>query len=154
MSQAAGGGAVSENAEAAIRNDAKRDRASFTRRFFASELPWCLIIVYVAWVLILGPAFVKAGDSMAIHVHVRNDSAEPVFIVTAAPRFRDVVSLTLKPGEDRRVRVAGGDGPNFWDQTVTVTAYADDGSIAKRWRVPRLSFPLRAERSRARHRAL
>ncbi len=123
---------MSEKNEPTLRNDSERDRASKTRRFFASELPWFLIAVYCLWNFIAEPTIAAAQHSALPAVSARNDTSESVFAVAIAPTVQRTESATMQSGEIWGIRF-GRDGEFPPTGPVVVTVYATDGSILERW---------------------
>lgn len=123
---------MSESAHAAVKNDAKRDRASRTRRFFASELPWFLIAVYCAWTFIAEPVLSSAQYATRAAISVVNDTDESVFAVAVAPTVYQIENTTIEAGEVWGIRF-GRDGEFLRSGPVVISVYATDGSLLERW---------------------
>ena len=123
---------MNENAEATIRNDAKNDRPSRTRRFLTSELPWFIIAVYCVWAFIVAPVMSAAQYATRAAISVRNDTDDSVFAVAVAPTGHLIENTTIEAGEIWGIRF-GRDGEYLRTGPVVISVYATDGSLLERW---------------------
>ena len=131
---------MSVTAHETTKSDAERDRASKTRRFFASELPWFLIFMWFCWTFALGPALTSARYSMHVGVLIRNTTSAEVHVVTTFPRERHFSQVRLEPGESQRVGVAFGGDDTMWTSPVSISVYTTDWRLLKRWEGPAEDF--------------
>jgi len=117
-------------------SEVQPQRTDHRQQSFVSLLPWIIIVCYVLWRTVFGPALMTARHSEQASVTIRNETSTEVYVIAVAPRSRDFVSTVVPAGAERFIVVTRGDGGDFWKQPVRVSAFDKDGRLVREWEGP------------------